>query len=429
MNELNDATQIFQKTTLDNGLRVVSCDMPHTRSVAISVFVKVGSRYEDDAEAGLSHFIEHMVFKCTERRPDPVDISSAIEGTGGIMNAGTEQELTVYWCKVAQPFFAESLDLLFDMLRNSLYKPDDVEKERRVIQEELAMINDYPTARVDSLIDEMLWPDHPLGRDIGGTKESVDGITREMLLDHVSEYYTPQNIVVSVAGNVPHSEVVAQVVELSRDWTSAACDEPSPVTHIQNEPQIKLEYRRTEQVHVSIALPGLSLNHPDRYSLDLLSIILGEGMSSRLFVELREKRGLAYDVHSGVAHFRDTGAFVISAGVEPKSVYEAVPTILEQVADVRDCLPEDEMDRAKRLVAGRMMLRMEDTRSVSAWMGSQELLMGTIVGVDEVVESVNSISLSDIRRVASKHLVTERLNMAVVGPCRGRKRLTGLLRL
>ena len=429
MSDINDSTQTFQKTTLDNGLRVVSCDMPHTRSVAISVFVKVGSRYETDAEAGLSHFIEHMVFKCTERRPDPVDISSAIEGTGGVMNAGTEQELTVYWCKVAQPYFGESLDLLFDMLRNSLYKPDDVEKERRVIQEELAMINDYPTARVDSLIDEMMWPDHPLGRDIGGTKESVDDITRDMLLDHAAEYYTPSNIVVSVAGNVPHSDVVARAAELSHDWPNSACDDPSPVTHTQDEAQLRLEYKSTEQVHMSIALPGYPLNHPDRYALDLLSVILGEGMSSRLFVELREKRGLAYDVHSGVAHFRDTGAFIISAGVDPSSVYEATPAILEQVADVRDSLPESEMDRAKRLVAGRMMLRMEDTRSVSAWMGSQELLLGTILGVDEVVEDVNSITLSDIRRVASDRLVTERLNMAVVGPCRGRKRLSGLLKL
>ena len=429
MDGSSDFAQIFQKTTLDNGLRVVSCDMPHTRSVAISIFVKVGSRYETDAEAGLSHFIEHMVFKSTERRPDPVDISSAIEGTGGVMNAGTEQELTVYWCKIAQPYFAESLDLLFDMLRNSLYKPDDVEKERRVIQEELAMINDYPMARVDSLIDEMLWPDHPLGRDVGGTKESVDGISRDMLIEHATEYYTPGNIVVSVAGNVPHSEVVELSERLSRDWHGSSRGEPLPVTHAQDEPQMKLEYKSAEQVYMSVALPGLSLDHPDRYALDLLSVILGEGMSCRLFVELREKRGLAYDVHSGVAHFKDTGSFVISAGVDPSSVYEALPTILEQVAEVRDSLPEEEMERAKRLVVGRMMLRMEDTRSVSAWMGGQELLLGSIVGVDEVVASVNSISLRDIRRVAANHLVTERLNMAVVGPCRGRKRLSGLLKL
>ena len=211
------------------------------------------------------------------------------------------------------------------------------------------------------------------------------------------------------------------------DWPSPVSGEPAPVTHVQDEPQLKLEYRSTEQVHMSIALPGLPLNHPDRYALDLLSVILGEGMSSRLFVELREKRGLAYDVHSGVAHYKDTGAFVVSAGVEPKSVYEAVPTILEQVADVRDCLPEEEMEKSKRLVAGRMMLRMEDSRSVSAWMGSQELLLGTIVGVDEVVESVNSISLSDIRRVASEHLVTERLNMAVVGAVPGSEAAVGVV--
>ena len=178
------------------------------------------------------------------------------------MNAGTEQELTVYWCKVAQPYFGETLDLLFDMLRNSVYKPEDVEKERRVIQEELAMINDYPTARVDSLIDEMLWPGHPLGRDIGGTKESVDGITRDMLLEHAAEYYTPRNIVVSVAGNVPHSQVVALSAQLSRDWPSSVCDDPSPVTHAQQEPRFKLEYRSSEQLHMSIAVAWASAEPP-----------------------------------------------------------------------------------------------------------------------------------------------------------------------
>ena len=423
------SAQTFQKTVLDNGLRVVSCEMPHTRSVAISLFVGVGSRYESDDEAGLSHFIEHMVFKGTERKPDPVDISAAIEGTGGVMNAGTEQELTVYWCKVAQPYFAESLDLLFDMLRNSLYRPDDVEMERGVVQEELAMINDYPTARVDSLIDEMLWPDHPLGRDIAGTKESVAGITREMMLNHAAEYYTPANVVVSIAGNIPHSQVVALSAEFSDGWHASPPPAPPPVTRMQDESQLRLEYRGTEQVHMSIALPGLSLDHPDRYALDLLSVILGEGMSSRLFVELREKRGLAYDIHSGVAHFKDTGAFIISAGVDPSNTYEAVPGILEQVAEVRDALSEEEMDRAKRLVAGRMMLRMEDTRAVASWMGSEEMLLSTIYGVDDVVASVNAVSLEDIRRVASERLVTDRLNMAAVGPCRGRKRLTRLLKL
>ena len=424
-----DTTLPYEKTTLDNGLRVVSCEMPHTRSVAISVLVGVGSRYESDCEAGLSHFIEHMVFKGTERRPDPVQISGAVEGHGGVINAGTEQELTVYWCKVAQPHFADSLELLFDMLRNSLYKADDIERERQVIHEELAMIHDYPTARVDSLIDEMLWPDHPMGRDIGGTSESVDGIMRDALLRHMSEFYTPARIVVSVAGSVPHGQVVSEMADLSRDWPVVSPDDPTPVVHIQRESQLRLEYRKTEQLHLSIALPGLAIDHPDIHALDLLSVILGEGMSSRLFVELREKRGLAYDVHSGVSHFTDTGAFVISAGVDPSGSYEAVPAILEQVAAVRDGIPEDELERAKRLVAGRMMLRMEDTRSVSGWAGGQELMMGQVLSVDDVVKRVDAVTTSDLKRVAENHLVTDKLNMAIVGPCRGRKRMTQLMRL
>ena len=408
---------------------MVSSEMPHARSVAISVFVGVGARYEEDDQAGVAHFIEHMAFKGTERRPDPAMISAAVESGGGTLNAGTEQELTVYWCKVAQPHFADSLELLFDMLRNSLYKPEDIERERQVIHEELAMIDDYPTARVDSLIDEMLWPDHPLGRDIGGAHESVDGITRDMMLDFMEKHYTPANIVLSVAGGVPHSEVVARADALSRGWRNRERAEPVPYAREQEEAQLRLEYRKTEQLHLAIALPGLALSDPDIYALDLLSVALGGGMSSRLFVELREKRGLAYDVHSGVTHFRDTGAFVIAAGIDPSKAYEAPPVILEQLASARDGVPEDEANRAKSLAAGRMMLRMEDTRAVSAWMGSQELALGAAPTVDEIIERVNAVTAEDLKRVARERLVSERLNMAVVGPCRGRKRLTGLLRL
>ena len=430
MNNLENSPQAYIKTTLDNGLRVVSCEMPHTRSVAISVFVGVGARFEDDDEAGVSHFIEHMAFKGTERRPDPAMISAAIESGGGSLNAATEQELTVYWCKVAQPHFADSLELLFDMLRNSLYKPEDVERERQVIHEELAMVNDYPASRVDSLIDEMLWPNHPLGRDIGGAHESVDGITRDMMLAHLERHYTPSNIVLSVAGGVPHSEVAARAAQLSRGWRNRERAEPVPYERPPDEEaRLRLEYRKTEQLHMSIALPGLALSDPDIYALDLLSVILGGGMSSRLFVELREKRGLAYDVHSGVTHFRDTGAFIISAGVDPSKAYEATPVILEQLSAARDGVPEEEANRAKSLVAGRMMLRMEDTRAVSAWMGSQELALGAMPTLDDMVERVNAVTAADLKRVARDRLVSERLNMAVVGPCRGRKRLTGLLRL
>ena len=424
-----DTAQVFQKTILPGGLRLVTCEMDQTRSVAISIFIGVGSRYESAEEAGISHFIEHLVFKGTEARPDPVQISGTIEGTGGVLNAGTEQELTVYWCKVAERHFGESLDLLVDMLRNSLFEPESIEKERMVVLEELSSINDYPAARVDSMIDEMLWPGHPLGRDIGGTKESLSCITREAMLRHLSNYYTPANTVISVAGNIRTADVVERVAMLCADWPNAEPDGWTPVTHVQSESQLRVEYRRTEQVNLSIALPGLGAPHPKRHALDLLSIVLGEGMSSRLFVELREKRGLAYDVHSGVTNFQDCGAFLITAGVAPNRVYDAVTTILEQVGGMRERVPDEELEKTKRLVEGRLLLRMEDTRAVSNWMGSQELLRGQILSVDDVVQQVNEVTSEEVRNVAEDILATENLNMAVVGPCRGYKRLERLLRL
>ena len=420
---------MFQKSKLDNGLRVVTGEMPHTRSVSMCVFVGVGSRYEADEQAGLSHYLEHMLFKGTRLRPEPQQISEAIESVGGIINAATEHELTVYWCKVAQPYFEDSLALLFDMLRNSLYEPDSIEKERQVIFEELAMINDYPGYKVEALIDEMLYPGHPLGRDIGGSRESVGGITREMMLDFVSAYYSPDNIVVSVAGNVSHDDVVAQVERLSAGWQPGTRGEWTEFSGVQCEPQSHVEYRRTEQAHLSVALPGVSLTHPQRYALDLMSVALGEGMSSRLFVEVREKRGLAYDVHSDVSHFSDTGALIVSAGVDPKRVYDAVQTILEQVSILRDGVPEDELEKVKRLSAGRLMLRMEDTRAVAIWMGQSEMLLGKIADVDDVIEQVNAVTTDEILQLANEVLLTERLNIAVVGPCRGRKRIERMLRL
>ena len=419
----------FQKTTLDNGLRVLTSEMRHTRSVSVSVYIGAGSRYESAEQAGISHLLEHLVFKGTKRRPTPVEISSTIEGLGGVINAGTEQEFTVYWCKVAEPDFQVSLDLLIDMLRNSLFDPESIDRERMVVVEELNMINDYPGSKVDSFIDEMLWPDHPMGRDIGGTKETVMGMSRDMMLDYLSSFYTPFNIVISVAGSIPHDEVVRQVETRSKRWRPGKKSGWTPVTRTQSSAQIRLEYQKTEQTHLCIAMPGVALNHPSQYALDLLSVILGEGMSSRLFVEVRENRGLAYDVHSGVAHFQDTGAFAITAGVDPKRVYDAVQTILGEVSVLRDGVPEEEVEKAKRLVAGRLLLRMEDTRAVSGWMGSQELLMGQVLSPDEVVEKVRRVSPDKIRQVANDVLVTDRLNLAMVGPCRGERRLQRLLKL
>ncbi len=417
----------FLKTTLDNGLRVVTNTMSHTRSVTIGAYVGVGSRYESAEQAGLSHFIEHLVFKGTERRPDPGEISGQVEGVGGVMNAGTEQELTVYWCKVARLHLDDCLDLLIDMLRNSLYTPEDVEKERLVLLEELAMVNDHPGSRADVMIDEMLWPDHPLGREVGGTEQSVVDITRDMVVDHVARFYTPSNIVISVAGDVEHDQVVELVEGLTNGWSRATPYSWDPFTDKQQASELRVEYRKTEQAHLSIGLPGVSITHPDVYTLDLLSAVLGEGMSSRLFIEVRERLGLAYDVGCSVAHFQDCGAVVINAGVDPKRVYQASETILHELELIRNGVPEDELEKAKRMSIGRLFLRMEDTRSVSGWMGSQESLLGEVLDIDDVVSRVEGVTPEDVRRVANELIVADKLNMAVVGPNRGGSRLRGLL--
>ena len=419
----------FRKAELDNGLRVVTSAMPHARSVSISVFVGVGSRYEQADRAGVSHVVEHLLFKGTKRRPTPGEISGAVEGVGGEINAGTEQETTAYWCRVARPHLEVGLDLLIDMLRNSLFAEAEIERELTVVMEEQAMAKDFPSYRVDAMMDEMLWPDHALGREVSGTRESVAHMTREMIIDHASQFYTPSNVVVSVAGNIDHEVVVRELDSLSDGWTSRTPPRWAPFAHVQVAPQLHLGYRKTEQAHLSIGLPGLSLTHPDRYVLGLLSVVLGEGMSSRLFVEVREKQGLAYDIQSGVTLFHDSGALIIGAGVDPKRAYAAVETILAEVGRLRDGVSAEELEKAKGLSTGRLMLRMEETRAVSSWMGSQEMLLGKVLDVDEVIRLVESVTLEDMHRVSNDLLTTDKLNLAVVGPNRGERRFRGSLSL
>ncbi|MBM3934458.1 MAG: insulinase family protein [SAR202 cluster bacterium] len=419
----------FQKTTLDNGLRIFTSAMPHVRSVTINLLVGVGSRYESDDRAGISHVVEHLVFKGTTERPTPADISGTIEGVGGVINAGTEQELTVYWCKVARPYMEESIDLLIDMVRNSVYSKEELERERMVVVEELGMVNDYPNYKADAMIDEMLWPAQPLGRDIAGTRETVMAMTRDMVVDHVERHYSPSNIVISIAGNVDHDDVVRYIDAISHDWQPHATPGWTPFTGSQAAPAARLEYRKTEQAHLCIGLPALSVTHPDRFIVDLMSVILGEGMTSRLFMEVRERRGLAYDIHSEVSYFRDCGAMVINAGVDPKRLHNAVEVILAEVARLRQGVPSDELQKAKRLSTGRLMLRMEDTKSVSAWMGTQELLLGKVLEVEQVVESINAVTEQDIQRLAGQLLVEKGLNVAVVGPSKAARKLESLLKL
>jgi predicted Zn-dependent peptidase len=418
---------MFDKTVLQNGLRVVSSSLPHTRSVSINIFIGAGSRYESDDVAGVSHFLEHMLFKGTKRRPTAREISEEIEGIGGIMNAGTDKELTVYWAKVGDHRFAATLDILADSLLNSLMDPQELEKEREVILEELAMTEDSPADMVNILIDEVVWPHQPLGRDTGGTPESVRAITRDDVVRYMGELYVPQNTVVAVAGNVGHDEVIEQVDKHLGDWEARPFGTWFPAQIPDDSPRLRLRSKRTEQAHFCLATPGLSAAHPDRYALDVLNAVLGEGMSSRLFLEIREKRSLCYDVHSYVNHYLDTGSTVVSAGVDPRKLDEALRATMDELLRMAEPVPERELAKAKEFIKGRLQLRMEDTRAVASWLGGQELLRREILTVDEVLAIVDSIGIGDLQRVAEALLRPSSFRLAVVGPFRSEARFEKLL--
>lgn len=404
--------------------------MPHTRSVCLSIFLGVGSRYENDAEAGVSHFIEHLLFKGTEKRPTSRDISEAIEGVGGIFNGGTGKEVAVYWCKVAQPHFPIALDVLSDMLLHSKFDPREIEKERQVIIEEINMNKDSPAQQVDMLIDELLWPGHPLGRDVAGSKESVGAITRETMLRYLESHYLPDNTVVAVAGNIQHKEVAAAISQALGDWKKQGALPEFLGYREQPGQRLRIEKRDTEQAHLCLALPGISLFHPRRFSLDLLNIILGEGMSSRLFTEIRDRLGLAYSIHSYVDHFLDSGAVFIYAGVEPEKLETAVKAVLEELRKLaEEAIPEAEIIKAKEYSKGRLLLRLEDSHNVAGWLGGQEVLLKQILSPDEVITIIDAITAEELKQIARELLLSEKLHLAVVGPLPGDAPLERLLKI
>jgi len=371
--------------------------------------------------------VEHLLFKGTEKRPTAQEVAEAIDGVGGVLNGGTDREYTVYYIKVARPHMDLALDVLFELVRRPLMDPSEMEKERQVILEELAMVADSPPQLVDLLLDSLLWPENPLGRDVAGTPETVNSIDRAMVMGYLAQQYVPNNILISVAGNIVHEEVVAAITAALGDWKGGKPAAWLPAVS-SNGTRCAVHYKATEQAHVSVAVPGLPLSHPDRHAISFLSVVLGEGMSSRLFIELREKRGLVYDVHSYSAHFLDAGAFNVYTGVDPKNAVAALGLVLTELSRIRDEGPTaEELTKARELSKGRLMLRMEDTRNVSGWIGAQDLLMGNVRSIEDAVAEMDAVTLEDLQRVAREIIDPAQLHLAVVGPYRSDKRFAALL--
>ena len=403
--------------------------MPHTYSVSVYVYIGAGSRYETEAQAGASHFIEHLCFRGTEKRLTSNDISRAVERVGGMLNGSTGKEVTVYSCKVAKPHFPLALDVLSDMLLHSRFDKDDIEKERHIIIEEISMSKDEPGQLAGMHLDELLWPDHPLGRDVAGTNESVGTVTRELMLDYMDSEYCPANTVIAIAGNINHDEAVSEVNKVFGPWENRKTRLNYLPYHELKNPRLKIENRETEQAHLYLALPGLSIHHPQRFILDLMNIILGEVASSRLFHEIRDKLGLAYDIHSYLDHFQDCGALTVYAGVHPKNLEVSISAILEQLILLKKTVSPEELSDAKELSKGRILLRMEDSRSVAGWVGGQEILNGSILDVEEVVAIIDKVTAEEMCALAKELLIGDRLRLSVVGPVKSADHLEKLLEI
>jgi predicted Zn-dependent peptidase len=401
---------------LSGGAKLVTASMPERLSSSIVVMIGGGSRLEDDRLAGVSHFIEHLFFKGTQRRPSSKEIADAIEGVGGFINASTDKELTAYWTRISSEHADLGMDVLFDILSNSRLDPADIERERTVILEELKMYQDQPQDLVQNLFEELMWPGHPLGRDIAGTQESVSGLTRDDILEYANTQYRMPNVVIGAAGAIDEAEMVEFIrprLTLPRDANGAILAlAPAPL----ETARVLVRRRRTEQAHICLGVRAYSYFHPDRYTIDLLNTVLGEGMSSRLFLNIREKLGLAYDVHSFTQKHRDTGYLGVYLGVDPKKAEEAVHAVMAELRALSDQeVLADELERAKEFTKGRLRLELETTNGVASWLGYQELLLGEIKTIEEEVALIDAVSAADIRRVGGE-ILGGPIQMAVVGP-------------
>jgi predicted Zn-dependent peptidase len=420
------AVTVFQRNTLDNGLRVLTADLPYAQSVAVIVMLAAGSRYETDETSGIAHFSEHMFFKGTEQRPNAKEIAGAIDAIGGEFNAFTGKEYTVYYVKCAAEHRDVALDVLVDMLRNSLFEAEEIQREKGVIVEEMNMYYDTPRDFIGSVYEHLLWGDQPLGRDIIGSKETVRGATRDTFMGYLDRWYKPSRIVLGVAGRIG-DDLLERAQELLGDLSDAETGEPEPTMPHANG-RVRVHTKQSEQAHVSIGVHSLPLDHPDKYALQLLATVLGGGMSSRLFSEVRERRGLAYYVYGLNHSYSDAGTLYSQAGVDIARIDDAVSTIAGELRKVAtEPLPAEELQKARNFAKGRFVLQLESPQGLMLFGLRKEVLEREVPDPDEVLRGLDAVTADDVARVASELITAEHLRLAVIGPFDDASRFEPLL--
>ncbi len=418
----------WQISTLSNGLRIVTTPVPTAQSVSVNLFVGIGSRGEGRVTNGLSHYMEHMLFKGTPKRPDAILIAEAIEGAGGVLNAYTSKELTCYWNQVPFDKLPVAMDVLADMYRNSLLEQAEIDRERTVVQQEIRRAFDQPGSWASELLSRATFGDQPIGWPIAGTIETVEAMQHDDFVRHVATYYVPSNTVLSVAGHTTHEEVVRQAEALFGDMPDRAAPAPPSATSTFDANRVVVEKREIAQCNMGIALHALPRMDPDRYALMVLNTILGRGMSSRLFKEVRERRGLAYSVGSGASRYSDIGVMSVSAGVTLEHLDEATQVIRNELFRMaEEPASEEEAMKARDFSTGNFRLGLESTMALAQRAGEALLMTGEIEPVEHVVDSIAAVTPAEVQQVAQRLFHPGAFSMAVVGPGGDADRLQAIL--
>lgn len=419
----------YTLTTLPNGLRVLTVPLPDRYAVTVAVYIGVGARYESAELAGASHFIEHMVFKGSRQYPTPASLSLAIEGVGGSLDAFTGDDKTGYMARVPAAHLNTALNVIADMLRRPRMRLADVAKERKVILEELAMIYDEAESWVGVIADHLMFGDHPLGRDILGTEASLKAMQRDAVVDFMNAHYRPNNTIIALVGAFEPAQALDRLQHTLGDWAPADTPGFIPAPLTKPGPHVRIGPRQSEQAHIRVSVPGLSMYEPTRHAEQLLSAILGAGMSSRLFLDLREHSALAYNVYSEDHYLHDSGVLSLYAAVDPPRATKTVRALLNHLWRLRDePVPDHELAKTKEYVKGGILLRLEDTGEIAQSLAGQAVVREELLTAADMVARIEQVTALDVQHVAQSLFRLDRVHLALVGPFKGPDRFVELLK-
>lgn len=438
-------TNMFKQHNLKNNLTMITSKMRGTKTATVLVMVGTGSKYENKKNSGISHFLEHMIFKGTIKRPTYLEISNELDSMGAEFNAFTGKEYTGYWVKTEKGKIKKALDIVSDMLLNSTLSQEEIDREKGVIIEELNMYEDNPMMHIEDVFEQCLYGDSPAGRDTIGSKETILSFSRKHFTDYFNSQYGPENTIICAAGNINEKSIkkVVESIFLKKQFLDRGKDfcEKEKVIEKQSKPQIKVNYKKTDQTHISLGVRAYPRGHKDEITLKVLSIILGGSMSSRLFINLRERQGLAYYVHTSTEFYTDSGYLTTGAGVPTNKIDQAIKTILVEYNKIKNVLVDEaELQKIKDMMTGRVLLQLESSDSVANWYGRQAILNSTIKRMkkgkfhknpltpEEYLMELKAITPAKIKKVASDIFTNNRLNLAVIGPYKTNDKFVRLLK-